>query len=283
MNAKFEINTEFNGIEITFDGKPDEGTRDALKSAGFRWHKVKKIWYAKNTDSRRSLAEKLTSGEQVKAEKTAKKAGKSTSINFDREALRAEYAKAWSSKSMIDYCTKKVLNIAELADGIIITIDKQPIETQFCFGESGYDYNEAVASAAHARTSTDYLKKENMKRFESQIAELDKVKAENHYYLVAYKKEYIGQSDDCKLGYVRIKHASDILEDVNNGESLADVYGKFIKSRDGAEYRILTPEEVEVVRSAYEAARSAHEKKVDAYIKRYGTSKVHAWTYWRDA
>lgn len=57
------INNQFNGIELTFSEKPAEEIREAMKAAGFRWHKQKKLWYAKNTAERMTLAEKL-SGQQ---------------------------------------------------------------------------------------------------------------------------------------------------------------------------------------------------------------------------
>ena len=56
------INNQFNGIELTFAGKPAEEIREAMKAAGFRWHKQKKLWYAKQTTERIALAEKLSTG-----------------------------------------------------------------------------------------------------------------------------------------------------------------------------------------------------------------------------
>lgn len=47
---RVEINPEFDGVEVYFPSKPSESTRDALKSAGYRWHNKKKCWYAKNTE-----------------------------------------------------------------------------------------------------------------------------------------------------------------------------------------------------------------------------------------
>ena len=38
-------------------------------------------------------------------------------------------------------------------------------------------------------------------------------------------------------------------------------------------------EELKTIKAAYCEAYEAHKVKVDRYIKRYGTSKVHAWTY----
>lgn len=53
------INNQFNGVELLFDGKPSEEIRDTLKSVGFRWHKVKKLWYAKRTDKTMEVANAL--------------------------------------------------------------------------------------------------------------------------------------------------------------------------------------------------------------------------------
>lgn len=61
------LNSQFNGIELTFAGKPAEEIREAMKAAGFRWHRQKKLWYAKNTVDRMALAEKL-SGQQAAPE-----------------------------------------------------------------------------------------------------------------------------------------------------------------------------------------------------------------------
>jgi hypothetical protein len=60
MNATFSINPEFSGIEITFPGKPSEEVRESLKSAGFRWHNIRRIWYAKQNPARLALAHALT-------------------------------------------------------------------------------------------------------------------------------------------------------------------------------------------------------------------------------
>lgn len=54
------INPQFNGIELTFAGKPADDIREAMKAAGFRWHNQKKLWYAKQTAERLALAKKLS-------------------------------------------------------------------------------------------------------------------------------------------------------------------------------------------------------------------------------
>ena len=56
----FAINNQFNGIELTFESKPSNEIREAMKNAGFRWHGQKKLWYAKKTDARMALALRLS-------------------------------------------------------------------------------------------------------------------------------------------------------------------------------------------------------------------------------
>ena len=53
------LNQELNGIEIKFDAKPLRATLDGLKKLGFRWHRQKKLWYAKNTAERLELAQAI--------------------------------------------------------------------------------------------------------------------------------------------------------------------------------------------------------------------------------
>lgn len=65
--ANYTLNQELNGIEISFDQKPDAATLDALKANGYRWHRVKKVWYAKQTPARLALAETITEGQTTPA------------------------------------------------------------------------------------------------------------------------------------------------------------------------------------------------------------------------
>lgn len=72
----YRINEEFNGIEITFESKPAEDVRSTLKENGFRWHKAKGLWYAKQNAQRLELAEILAAGKEAPKAKKTKKAPK---------------------------------------------------------------------------------------------------------------------------------------------------------------------------------------------------------------
>ena len=53
------MNNELQGIELKFDGKPESKILSALKENGFRWHNVKKIWYAKQSEKTLALGKQL--------------------------------------------------------------------------------------------------------------------------------------------------------------------------------------------------------------------------------
>ena len=69
-------NEAFNSLEISFNEKPGEAIREALKALKFRWHGVKKIWYGY---ADRETVEKALNGETITAEtETATKEKRTT-------------------------------------------------------------------------------------------------------------------------------------------------------------------------------------------------------------
>lgn len=63
-------NYEYNSIELYFDGKPNEMTRETLKMFKWRWNPKKLCWYNKNTIENMALAESLnSSAEEMKVNK----------------------------------------------------------------------------------------------------------------------------------------------------------------------------------------------------------------------
>lgn len=59
QQMEININKEFNGIEVSFSDIPSKEIRETLKANGFRWHKFKKIWYAKNTGDRLAIVQAI--------------------------------------------------------------------------------------------------------------------------------------------------------------------------------------------------------------------------------
>lgn len=86
------MNAEKNGIEVSFAKKPEASTLSALKSAGFRWHNVKRLWYATKTPERVALSEKLFDGEPipeaVTETETRAKQPKTTAVKINKFGVK---------------------------------------------------------------------------------------------------------------------------------------------------------------------------------------------------
>lgn len=93
MTATINRNTEKNGIEIFFDAIPSREIIDGLKAVGYRWHNVKKCWYAKASEETENAARIATEG----AEATEATESTNTRENAQKRLAplweRAQYAK----------------------------------------------------------------------------------------------------------------------------------------------------------------------------------------------
>lgn len=191
----------------------------------------------------------------------------------DQKTLKETYKKDmegyWIKRNgepdqkMIDYCTKKAAYIVELENGDYYVIDKPDIEKDFCYGY-GYcgvsteeDYQDAARMAAHARTSEEYFIQKNMEPLNRWIKDLQDLNT----YAVTKRKHYIGQADSCQLINIDFVHVWDI---------------------DPEKTQQLTPEEIAAVIAGYEEVKKQFQKRLNSYLKRYGLTKVHSWTYLSD-
>lgn len=90
---KYERNTEKNGLEVSFEGIPDDAIRTELKESGFRWHRVNKFWYAKETPERLALVERICSGSAPSAAKSSKKPTASAAVKTVAPVVKVEMNK----------------------------------------------------------------------------------------------------------------------------------------------------------------------------------------------
>ena len=213
----------------------------------------------------------------------------------DVDMLRTQYAMVWGGKDthMTDYCVKKAAAMIDMPQGELIVIEKQHIEKRFCFGESGYDYDDAQRMAQHARTSEDYFIRQNMRHYESLIADLTESLlqvngnlADNYQragWVVIYTNPaYSGQPAECRLRSWGFARLNDIIEACGGSCFIRELPGRELTVRFQP-CRIATAVEIEALLDAYRMVAATHEKKIAAYLKRYGLTQVHSWTYWRDA
>lgn len=252
----YTINHEHNGIEISFSEKPNRDTLDLLKASGYRWHGVKKVWYAKRTGDRLTLAEKIASDTPINAP-----IDRQSELKKTLEKIVSEY---WKDPKMVKYCMKSTAYIVELSDGDIYTIDKPSIETHFCFGY-GYsgvsteeDYKNANDAMHYADTHEDYFISENMKQIDGYI---DSLKDES---LRIYK--YIHYCGECDKRYKDICFIRYYESPASNLKDCKEI----------------TSDERQALIAGYEEVKKQFRKRLDTYLKKYGLSKLHTWTYLSD-
>lgn len=189
-----------------------------------------------------------------------------------REALQAIYGK---DQEMIDYCMKQAETVVSVR-GMLFPIEKRKVEKHFCFGYSdcgqGQDYLTAVMEADKARNDSGYFKTQNLKWYREWLDDI------NSFNALALATTY------SKSSPIRSLTAFDwweVLDAVGGEARMEDLKGTLVKI-NGREAYILTDADREIIREAYNQAMKAQEKKLDTYLKRYGTSKIKAWTYWLD-
>lgn len=264
--VKYAINEELKGIEISFSAKPEKEIITELKNSGFRWHNVKKLWYAKNTPERLSFVEGLTEGKPAEIKRSETEDRQKELFSAYMEIIKTE---VWENcPTMQEYARKTTQHIVELKNGDIIAIEKPRIETSFCFGYGCYgistqeDEDRAYNMMKHAETEESYFKKENLKELESTINSL----RDENLFCYTYT-HYSGQPDKSKLKGFTIVRYCDTPEYAPY---------KYTNLRD---LKQLDMEDRERIAKGYEIVKAAFTKRLNTYLKRYGLSKLKTWTY----
>lgn len=261
-------NERWNSYELTFDGKPSEQVRELLKANGYRWNKTRGIWYGFI-----DLSAQLN-GNTETDETSEKTAILQAERNADREeqtSLRAEFLAEierieHGCQKWVEYHDKETARLVKFENGTIYAIEKPRIETSFCFGY-GYcgistdeDEERAAGMARYTREKPDYFLEENLKKFDDMLKRLE----ENGDSVYAAPM----RDNTEKWVYIRVYRG---LWDYEN--EFKNVREKMFK---------LSPADVEQLKTAYRLERVAFEKRLNSYLKRYGTSKLNVWTYLSD-
>lgn len=176
----------------------------------------------------------------------------------DKQRVREQYEKVWrNDQKMVDYCTKRTSGYI-MIDGIMVTFDKPHIKTDFWFGEHTYDYDEVVEHCDKCSESEAYFIEENMHDFKWRLENL----ADPCVRVYLSPRGYCCQDDDCILGCVEFCRYYDKPRSKNARE---------MTEEERAEYAKFIEEESE-----------KFEKRLHAYLKRYGLSKCHYGVFWAD-
>lgn len=206
-----------------------------------------------------------------------------TNQNILREMYKDACSKYWVRKDrrtgavsvdekMIKYLLGDADVFVPLADGTIIEFSKPRIDKDFWVGYSdcgqGITYDEANSTidAIH-NNFAEYFKSENMRGIDQFIEEAIAAKdniAHNYTFDIAVVcGRWNGQADDSPLREVCV------------GVNLNDH-----PLEPGC--RVATIDDMERIIAALEQRKANFEKRLNTYLKRYGTSKLHVGRYWVD-
>ena len=188
-----------------------------------------------------------------------------------KKIYREELAKVWDEK-MVNFCAKEAAIIIEYKGGFF-AIKKPKIKKDFCFG-AGYngmtsaeDWDRANKMTSVASSDENYFISENLKEINHWIETLTQIKeemrhnwAENNFprFMIETGTQYHRQPANCKLRYFSV---TDTLRDKTQGELCLDV------------------ELIDDLIAGYEEVKKQFTKRLTAYLKRYGLSKIKAWSY----
>ena len=135
-------------------------------------------------------------------------------------------------------------------DGHFLLIDKPRIENSFCFHDEGPDYEFYQTLCADESKMRDYFISKNESVFTNKI-------------------ERIERGDK-----VRVKEC-DHLNQIH-----LYIGGHYYDNVDG---RVVTDEEKALILEGLKYGLAQFRNRLDSYLKRYGLTKLHTWTYWADA
>ena len=263
-------NEQKNGVEIKFFERPDAAILADLKAHGWRWSRFAGCWYNRYTEENAAYAAKVAGAASVSAGDAAprKEEPKDENVNTPeiRELFAAEQAKLWGNdKRMVDHCVKKAEVVIRLTGGELVEIERPSITTSHCEGED----DGRGRSMADAQAGCDYFEtEEGFKRTNIRGFDKDMVSA-------ATRKEGSLWGEPLKF-YVTTKY-------YNGENTLICDFHRTTKSRANAIRREANAEDIRRLRVGYMMVRRSFVRRVNAYWRRFGNSKLRTWTYWTEA
>lgn len=180
------------------------------------------------------------------------------------EGLKNEIAKVWGNDgSMFEYCIKKLSNEVKLENGGYVEFEKPSIKKDFCFGYSDYygneSYDKANELARKASEDTEYFIRKNISGMLENLKTL--------------------QNRENEIVFIKTNNDANIYAWESKKEFEKFMYGAY---RDVETFECTENDRKELIRVLKEEIEKFG-KRLNTYLKKYGLSKVHSWSYWVDA
>lgn len=198
------------------------------------------------------------------ADKEAARASKKDNDKALLPDYMKEMAKVWQG-SMLEHCKKNFSYAIRLDGGELVVFDKPEIKNRFCWADEGPSLEDYERVTSSEDNLAQYFIAANLEGFDNRIELLQSLKPDSS------RTPCIKRCDGFDKGVQVWRWGSYDLWEVKNRPH---IYGDIKKLSESDRVAILEAEKHE---------RSKFEKRLKSYLKRYGVSKLHTWTYWRDA
>lgn len=216
-------------------------------------------------EASKMIADLQTEQKEKGSEKARKQTVKTAEIFMDKDQMREEFLPIWGKDSkMVEWSVKNHSGF-KLSDGKAIMLDKPHIETNFCFGYStcgqGPEMSECFKTHDNFKKNKEsWFILENIQRFEREFRY-----PEPDYLLVLSK--YYDRGNIWGYNWVSEGRLEEFIDRVAFGR----------------EYVVCRNEnDIDLIKRAITAHKQTFVKRLERYVKRYGTSKLKSWTYWID-
>ena len=162
----------------------------------------------------------------------------------------AEYLETLSESDR-KFAKKNYCGAIKIGDKFLL-LDKKSIKTEFCFSDEGNEFKNFCKVSATDQTKIEYFKAENLSKYNVDFLHDDS-------YI---HKLHVLSCDNNRVEYYSVKR-------------LQRDYTKNI-------CREMTTSEILEFENGMKYARGEYEKRMNAYIKRYGVSKLVFRTFYAD-
>ncbi|MCM1577066.1 MAG: antirestriction protein ArdA [Bacteroides sp.] len=179
--------------------------------------------------------------------------------NNDFAELKAKYERLVAKNDFdLDYVMKKMSNLVMTESGIIAVFEKPRMEVNFCWSDEGPDYENYLYVHKSEERLKEYFLSENLSDYDEKIKDI-------------CDNEQIAYIENTGSGYGFVRIAEPYY------------YHRHLEMvRGNNELVILTENDRKKILAVLKEERAKFEKRLNTYLKKYGTSKLHTWTYWAD-
>lgn len=170
-------NLEKHGIEVTFDSKPVQAIIDALKAAGFRWHRAGGYWYAKENAETLAAAQSVAGNENfVESCNQAKKEQPALAPLWDRVHFTPGTCPDECSAHTVGSNYRAALSVKEIAAIVRKHLKERFPECKFSVTSKHDSINCYLMAAPYAKCTEskdsfgDWLPRHEIDRRQPEIA-----------------------------------------------------------------------------------------------------------------